>query len=381
MSAVESIVSGAARAREPLRIEWRADPAAMESVREEWRRLEHQSAGRTIFSNSEYALPWYRAYGGIRGRPRLGLAWEGPQLVGVAPLVSWNGTLGRVPVRRVDFVGHNWDGGEFLVADGRADVVDAFLGSLRAVEACDVFCVGSLIPDGFLDGAVRDAARSRRMPMERDDYRYAAADLRDGYAAFVASRGPKYRREVTRHTKHIQRAGKPVIEFAWDLPDDAAAEAAMARMIAITDHSWKAKAEGPMAGPHRRFFTEMAVEFRRRGKLALTFLTLDGRDVAYILAVRDGETFYDIAISFDEALRPHYPGMYMMMQILEALPARGVRAVVSHGDHPYKKRWASGFPTLSRRFLFAPSVRGRFSRAARFTLPRIWSNVRHRRRG
>lgn len=369
-----------ARAMAAARVEWRSSAPDLETLRAPWRVLESATSGRTIFSNAEYALPWYRAYEGLRGAPLVGAVWEGERLAGVAPLVLWDGTLGRVPVRRVDFVGHNWDGGEFLVEDGRPDRIDALVGSLVERSGFDVFCVGSVEPGSMIEGAVLDAAARRGMRVERGDYRYARADLSGGYAAYEKSQGPKYRREVKRHRQHMERAGKPAVEFAWDLPDDAAAEAAMERTIGIVNRSWKARAEGPMAAPHRRFFTEMAVEFNRRGMLALTFLTVDGRDAAYILAVRDRGVLYDIAISFDETLRPHYPGMFLMMRILEALPERGVHTVFSHGDHPYKERWASSFPTLSRLFLFAPGLRGSLSRAARFVVPRLLHDVRHRRR-
>jgi CelD/BcsL family acetyltransferase involved in cellulose biosynthesis len=141
------------------------------------------------------------------------------------------------------------------------------------------------------------------------------------------------------------------------------------RMFAISNASWKARAGGPLAPHHRRFYEDLAVRFARRGMLDLTIASIGGEDAAFVFALAEQGVFYDGNISFVDRFRDLSPGAWLMQRVLRDLPASGIHTVISHGDHAYKLRWASGFVPLDRLFLFARTPLGTMARMSRFHLP------------
>ena len=120
----------------PLRIDWLVSLDDIERLETEWRDLERGIGERTIASTYDFVVPWYRAYRGTGaeqyGDPLLGAAWSGDELVGLAPLTRWEGTLGKVPLTRIDSVGFNAETGEFLVAADRPELPRPFSVSFAA---------------------------------------------------------------------------------------------------------------------------------------------------------------------------------------------------------------------------------------------------------
>ena len=131
-----------------------------------------------------------------------------------------------------------------------------------------------------------------------------------------------------------------------------------------------------MAEVHREWFRELAVRFNRRGMLDLSFLRIGGRDAAYVLAFVERGFWFDAMISFDDQFKSLSPGFYLMHAILKRLPGRGVHTVVSHGDHDYKLRWASGFVPQTCVYLFGGSTAALASRLARFKLGGLLARFR-----
>jgi CelD/BcsL family acetyltransferase involved in cellulose biosynthesis len=143
----------------------------------------------------------------------------------------------------------------------------------------------------------------------------------------------------------------------------------MRRVYSIAERSWKAQEGDPMQERYRRFYTEIASRFAPRGMLDLSFLTVGGRDAAFILGLKQGGVFHDVTISFADEFRDISPGTLLMQAVARRLPEEGIRLVVSHGDHEYKRYWASGWQPQVRAVLFTGGLRGRLGRLARFQLP------------
>lgn len=126
-----------------------------------------------------------------------------------------------------------------------------------------------------------------------------------------------------------------------------------------------------MAPEHRRFNAEVIRRFAARGLADIGILTIHGRDAAYIVALVEAGIYYDFTISFDDDFKDFSPGIFLMVEMLRRIASEGVRKVVSHGAHEYKRRWATRFVLHSRGYLFRPGLRSFLSRTARFTLPAL----------
>src|SRR5688572_10530258 len=250
----------------------------MEAIERPWRDLEAEVRNRTVLSTYDFLITWYRHYAGdYGGTPLIGLAWRGTRLVGVAPLTLRPGSIGRIPVVRVDFAPNDTPAGEFLMEDGHPDIAAALLESLTRHVRFDVACLNGFDPASPLHATMHRAALANRFAVESVDYTYAVVDLRDGYQKYYAGLTGHYRRNLNYRAKKIAAAGGGLVDgVQLDAGLDSLDES-VARMIAINEASYKLSGQR-LADNHRAFLYEFARRFGPRRMLSLPILTIGGQD-------------------------------------------------------------------------------------------------------
>jgi len=354
-----------------LDVRWVRDLGSLEALQEPWEALEREDKGRTIFATWRYRMVWYRNRAGER--PLVAGVWDDATLVGLGAFTEWKGTLGGVPIRRVDFSGHQVYQGEILASREQERVRDLILGSLMKNVRCDAMMI--LGPDGAAADAERlvELGRAHRFQCERTPHHFSVVDLEKGYDAYFAGRTSQFRTNVRNRERKIAALGGAEVEVVGRSGEsEAQVHAAMDRVSSILDRSWRPKESGPRAPNADRIERATSVEFAKTRQLELSFLRIDGKDVAFYQAVREGETLYDIAIGFDDAYKAVGPGTVLLQRVLKAAAAGGVRRLVTHGPYPYKKFWASRRVDQSRYLFFAPTIRGRLARYFKLRVaPRI----------
>lgn len=358
-----------------LEVKWLVTLPEIESMEFQWRQLENSVFRRTVFSTFDYIIPWYRHYAGNGfeqyGTPLVGVVRNGNDVVAIAPFTAWRGTLGNIPVRKIDLAGFNAEAGEILVRDDCPAAVACILEGLFADNEFDVVCLCGLDPDSDHTKVIRDFARERGIAAEDTTYRYAIVDLSDGYDAYHVRKGKNFRRNLKRQTDRISQEGTIAVDSCRWVQDGDSFASALSRAFAISDRSWKVKEGGRLTDHHRRFFEEVAYRFGRRGMIDLSILSIGSRDAAYMLSLVERGTLYDVTVSYDKEFKKLGPGYFLMFQVIRSLPESGIRTIISHGDHPYKERWATGFVPQCRIFLFNRGVRPRLGRLVRFAIPKL----------
>ena len=294
-----------------MRIEWLSRLEEIENLKEKWFELEASVSDRTVMSSYDYVIPWYRHYSGTKkdqyGEPLLGLAWQGNELVGVAPFTFWKGTLGKIPVHRVDFVGHNAEAGEFLVQDGREDTISSFIDSLIREVPFDVICLNNFDTNTKKYQSLVKIVASYGLRVELSEHRYAIVDLQDGHEAYCKRMSRNFRNNLKRHAKRMAVAGDVNIDRFHATCSEHKINEYLLRTCAIGDKSWKARTNVSPAMHHRLFAEEIAMRFAKRGMVDLSILTINGSDAAYILALVERGVYYDFTISFDDSFKDLFP--------------------------------------------------------------------------
>jgi CelD/BcsL family acetyltransferase involved in cellulose biosynthesis len=354
------------------RVEWVRDLAALDRIEPAWRSLEAKVRDRSHVTSFDFLATWYRHYAGdYGGIPLIGLAWRGSDLAGLAPLTVRRGTVGGIPVTRIDFAPTDSIAGEFLIEDDESELIGGLLDGL-AYEGVgfDVICLNGFHPASRRLASLQQAANRHRLAMQMEDHAFAVVDLHGGYEAYRARLSGHYRRNLQQKANKIAAAGFTVDGVQLQQGRDTI-ETAIQRMIAINEASYKLAGQR-LADCHRNFLADVARRFNARGCLSLPILTIGGRDAAFILGVVERGCFYDITLAYDESFAKVSPGAFLMQEALRQLAALGVVRVVSHGAHDYKKHWSSAFIPQKRVFLFAPGPRATATRVVRFGLQRLW---------
>jgi CelD/BcsL family acetyltransferase involved in cellulose biosynthesis len=359
----------------PTSIEWLRSPAQIESILTRWTALEAVVRNRTVLSTGDFLATWYRHYAGAYGgAPLIGLAWRGTRLVGVAPLTIRRGSIGRVPVLRIDFAPNDSPAGEFLVEDGHPETVAAFMDALVQTVKFDVICLNGFDPASDQLLVLENAAQKHRLAMEVTDHAFAMADVRGGYQEYRAGLSGHYRRNLNQKARRMADIGRVVVEGVRLSEGIEVMEESLARMIAITEASYKLSGQR-LADNHRGYLSDLVRRFGPRKMLSLSILSVSGRDAAFLLGLVERDCFYDINLAYAESFASLSPGALLMQKTLEGLAAAGVNRVVSHGAHDYKKHWATAFVAQKRVFLFAPGIRAASARFIRFSCAPVWHRL------
>jgi CelD/BcsL family acetyltransferase involved in cellulose biosynthesis len=359
-----------------VEIEWLEELNQVAALESEWRELESRVDERLAFGSFDFQFPWYRHMAEAQGAPLVGVARRGGSVVGILPLARRSATLGRVPVRRADSAGHDADVGEILFARDECEALETLLASLFDREALDLAAFVGIEPGSWRHSLLEDFASREGRSLREIEYRYATIEMPHGYDAYFGTLGAKLRANLRRRQKRGDEMGGVSLDRVVRPVDRATLSRYMDRVFGIYERSWKADGADPIQDYHRRFYAEVAERFNRRGMLDLSILTVGGRDASFILGIREGTTYHDLTISYDDTYAPLSPGTLLMQEVAKRCSAEGIRRIISHGDREYKRYWASRWVPQVRALVFAPGLRAGLARFARFEYPRLAAGVK-----
>jgi CelD/BcsL family acetyltransferase involved in cellulose biosynthesis len=342
----------------------------------DWRELESRVSSRMAFGSFDYLVPWYRHMPPSHGTPFVGVVRRSGRVVGIAPLARRTATLGRVPLRRIDSAAHDCDVGEVLFTPDEGAAFESLLESLFERGGFDAVILTGVTPGSWVQQAVRSTAARGSRSLGEIEYRYATVDLRQGYDAYVRGLNSKKRGNLRRRQKRADSMGGTTLDRINRPVDRATLTRYLDRIFTLYERSWKSEDGIAIQEYHRAFYMEVAERFNARSMLDLSILQVGGRDAAFILGLRERDTFFDVTVSYDDEFAPVSPGMLLFQEVARRCASEGVRLLVSHGDREYKRAWASNWVPQTRTMLFAPGLKPALARFARFEVPKLASFVR-----
>jgi CelD/BcsL family acetyltransferase involved in cellulose biosynthesis len=292
----------------------------------EWRRLAEQ-AGH-VFATREWLLTWWRHYGKA-GRPLVGLARTGGELVAVVPLYEW--WRHGLPVLR--FVGHGPSDqlGPICAPLSEPAVAAAVGETLRAVPLRRFVLLAEQVAGDQRFGELTGA---RLLYREASPVLHFAGDSWD---EFLRKRGRNFRQQVRRFPHKLSEFGVLSYRLASD-PEHLQRDLDI--LFRLHRQRWGDGATRfLLAAPFHREFAAQALH---HGWLRLWFLEIDGRPVAALHGFRfaGAESFYQAGR--DPAFR-HYPvGFVLLVHAMRQALRDGLRECrFLRGGEAYKNRFAT----------------------------------------
>jgi CelD/BcsL family acetyltransferase involved in cellulose biosynthesis len=372
--------------RNGLRIEWTTSLDEVRRLRQPWLELQERVSRRTVYCDHDWIVAWYEVYSGTKytdgGEALVGAAWDGRDLVGVAPLIRTRSRVARIPVRELLFAGFNLQAGEFIALDDRPEIPSEFLRSLERHGGWDLACFSGLQPEWEDVRRLHESARALRMPCEvTEDGPYATADLRDGYRPYIMKRSGHFRQNLKRYARKIEAAGGWKLDRLDSRADADVIDGYRRRILAIAQDGWRAQQRGLEEElNHFPFYDRVMQAFGSRGMLDVTILKIGAQDAAYCVGLVERHHYYHVLMGFLEALRGLSPGAFMLQEILKGFPEQKIVGMLSHGDYDYKRHWASEFVPQTRLLVFDRGWRGRLGHFAKFQLQPWISRLRQTRK-
>jgi CelD/BcsL family acetyltransferase involved in cellulose biosynthesis len=300
--------------------------AATQSVQADWELIADATLALP-WSRPGWVLAWWRAFG--TGTLGIHAVLRDGQLVAVLPLASRHGALVSPT---------NWHTPEFggvAVDDDAARVLAAgVLGSTRL--RVDLAFVDPTAP---VTRAIQEQAhRVHARVLQRSPY----VELTGRWEDYERSLSGNLRRNVKRRGRRLHDAGEVTVDYI-EATDDERLDALLDEGFRVEAAGWKGSGGTAIASRPEtdRFYRDVAHWAARRGTLRLAFLRLDGRAIAFQLALEENGIYHFLKGGYDEAFHRFAPSKLLVRETLITLWQRDVQRFDFLGpEMEWKAEWA-----------------------------------------
>jgi CelD/BcsL family acetyltransferase involved in cellulose biosynthesis len=277
-----------------------------------WEKLCSRAVEDNVYYTPPYALALLRTV--ARATPvRVALAWDRDELVGLLPLVTRPGLVGRAWRSAYTF-----GCTPLLDRDRALPAADLLLGALREAGPRD-WIVPRLRVDGPAMRALDAALEARGAPrLIRRRFERAVLETGQSFDEHMRGRvGNSRRRDLERNRRRLAERGALRHACVQAGPDR---DDAVAAFLAIEASGWKGRRGTALAcRPETAAFAREAFgSGSGDGFCRVDLLLLDERPVAASLTVFAGRTGFTVKTAFDESLRRSSPGLLLEVDVLRS---------------------------------------------------------------
>jgi CelD/BcsL family acetyltransferase involved in cellulose biosynthesis len=312
-----------------------------------WNELLERTPSGTVFQTYEYLQCWWHHIGALDDL-RLFVCLRGDEVVGIAPMytatVFW---LGR-PLRCLLFIGQPSESDRPTLL---ADATQAGIASAVADYIIDNPGLWDRIIM-FEQPETSPFFQSIRRRMEADGMLMTVlavppcpyTEIEGSWKSYFAGRSKSFRKNVSRRTTQLERAGEVRYESQLQLPGESAD--ALSEFVNVERNSWK-QGQGlgaSKSSSHLAFYRELATVLGSEASVEFKFLRLDGRPVAATFGIVWRGCFYSLHITHDSSFNDYSPGLVLTAKELEeAFEQQKYRVFDFLGGYTTNKMsWATG---------------------------------------
>lgn len=347
--------------------------SAFAALEPEWDALVDRCGGE-LFYRHRFLRIWIDNFAPDQSLRVLTWRAEDGRLLAALPLLwRWSRLEGvKVPVRELSAPANTHSCRfDLLAEDDRAEeAAKVFLARMAQMRDWDVVRLVD-VPENGRAFAMRDEAARLGMPTgEWGSLHSPYVPLSGTWEQMQKSWDAKFRANLRRRRKRLEEKGKVTVER---VTGGLSLQAVLDEGMRLEASGWKGRGGTAMAqdAATRGFYTELARNASHEGELALWFLRLDGRAVAFQFALEDAKhgRFLLLKPGYDEALRECSPGQLLMEEVLRDCVTRGLREFDFLGmDMPWKRDWAERVRPHTWLFIFRDGAWGRLLHALKFRI-------------
>lgn len=305
-----------------------------------------------------------------QARLRVFVARQGGALVAALPLLEDVAWLFGVRVRRLRAPANVHSNRFDLPCEpGReADALGAIWAHLRGAAEFDVLEIPD-VPERGVARRLLDLAKADGLETgEWESMRTPYVSLEGGFAAVQGRLDARFRQNVRRRRKRLEQRGRVELER---VEGGRALERYLEEAFALEAAGWKGRDRTAVGSDPltRGFYAELAREEALAGRLALFFLRLDGRPVAFQYGLAGGATYWLPKTGYDEALHDVSPGQLLTEAVLRDCAERGYAEFDFLGPWmPWKADWTASVRVHHWLYAFRPTRAARLVRRLKFEL-------------
>ncbi|HLB00946.1 MAG TPA: GNAT family N-acetyltransferase, partial [Bacteroidota bacterium] len=332
------------------------------TLRNRWNRLVSRCSHPSLYLTHDWMTGWWEQECPPGRELLVLLAEEGDALTGIAPLVKITNRFAGLRIRRLELMTmgmyaynpRNISASlEMFSGQGDHRPIDAFAAHLSASRDEWDYIRFHPLPEGSqtLDRLSAWAKAEGFGCHVRPVFANAVIDLPGEMETYLKSLSPTHRKNIRRMENAIRREGGYTVTEVTSSGD---VPSLLGRMADIESHSWKAS--GGVGLSRSEVMASTGWQVRAAialGGLELWFLGKDGKEIAFNLSIRYGNSVESLRASYDSAFRDLSPGNHLLTRELSSYMERGIsRYNLMWGDFDYKLKWTSKIETCYEMYIF-----------------------------
>lgn len=343
-----------------------------DELREEWERLQDDSATDSFFASWTWCSTWWRHFGAQEELALITVRDAAGKLTGLAPLSVTNvRTARRLQLAQLGFIGASApvEHFDFIVRRGDEETVLPAIIEESANVAHDVLCLANILPES----SSLPLLRASGIAFEESEGHVAPVlDLPPDMESVLAPLQKKKNERFRYYRRRIDR----------DFPNDwscttatspAEIDEAFDALVQLHQQHWTSRGERGAFADERltAFYRELAHRAAERGWLRMYRLVAAGKVVSVDFAFVYRARFHHFINGTDFESDVDSPGAVLHYCMIERCIAEGVREYdMMWGEHDYKYDWGAR-RRADRTLTFYATTRARVVRRARELVHRL----------
>lgn len=322
----------------------------------DWNRLLAESCSDTIFLTWEWCEAWWHAYGSGRSLFVLS-AWEGSELLGIAPLYADRGSRWFKVWTTLRVIGDGSGDSDYLdcfIKRGReSQVFVAFLDFLESMpNRWDWIQIEGVPQNSPSLAALSESATHRGWQLSSEEIPCAALKLPNNWDDYLEGLSPRVRTKVRSALTYFERQLKVM---PTECEGNGDLDTWLAQLFDLHTRRWETKHRPGVFrdGSRRSFYRELSNSTLRKGWLAFYRLSWGDRPLALQFGFRYHNRFYGLQEGYDPSFKVLRPGVALRAWILREEIGRGLDEYdFLAGTAGHKLDWGA-HATVSRRIVLA----------------------------
>ncbi|MFA4991649.1 MAG: GNAT family N-acetyltransferase [Candidatus Omnitrophota bacterium] len=355
-----------------IRIEEISTLAGFKDMEAEWGSLLGESGSTDLFLTFDWLFTWWKHFSAKNTLFILRIT-EGGVLVGIAPLMIRRYKLSGFPVRGVFFMGFPVSDRMDFILKGpdKAGYISAILKYLKAnARRWDLADFQEMPGPSGNFRVLRERAGVLGFPAIHGD------DKKSFYLSFRGTRDDFLKSLSGNTLQHLRKASRRLRKkdpgfqcrrFIGALDGKMNPGELVSEMERIEGLSWKGgRGTGIFSRADTRgFHADIINNYFGKGLLDISFLRVNGANIAYQYNYLSGSRIYNYSIAYDRRYGDLSPGFALYINILEDSFGRGIDEFdFLRGDEGFKKSLASDYRIHARTRMFNHSPYSKFLFAA-----------------
>jgi CelD/BcsL family acetyltransferase involved in cellulose biosynthesis len=333
-----------------------------------WNRLLDDARVDHPFLTHEWIRSWWESFG-ARNRLHTMVAIAGAEVVGIAPMMLTQRRMYGLKARCLELITnpHTPRSG-ILVARSRPEARRAILDRILASsDDWDVMTLSQVAVESALIDDVKGLSRLHGLlcgvwASSRSPYVERTGEWR----AYEASLSRKHRSNIRNRLARLEKLGPVTYET---IQEPGALPAAIEEGLRLEAAAWKRDAGSAILSDPRseRFYRSLAARSMSRGWLALQFLSVGGRRIAFCYSLVYGNRCFLLKPGYDPGYRQYSPGAILCYMTMQRAFNLGLAEIDFAGEaDEWKMQWTRRTRPHAWMYVFAPRVRTRLIHDAKF---------------